>query len=83
MKKVLKKMSRHYDYATNELSSLHASYAARTDSWKQSNEGILFIEQIYELTRAVDQLGRVIDALYYYLALESKRHDISRSQSRD
>ena len=81
MKKVLKKLSRHYAYTTNELSSLHASFAARTDSWKQSNQGILFIEQIYELTRAIDQLGRVIDALDSYLSLEKKRHDTSRSQS--
>lgn len=83
MKKVLKKLSRHYAYTTNELTSLHASFAARTDSWKQSNEGILFLEQIYELTRAIDQLGRVIDALDNYLSLESKRHDTARSQSRD
>lgn len=83
MKKLLKKLSRHYDYATAELSSLHASYAARPDSWKQSNQGILFIEQIYELARAIDQLGRVIDALENYLSLENKRHDTSRSQSRD
>lgn len=83
MKKVLKKLSRHYTYSTSELSSLHASYAARTDRWKQSNEGILFIEQVYELTRAIDQLGRVIDALESYLSIQNKRHDISRSQRRD
>ena len=83
MKKVLKKLSRHYTYSTSELASLQASYAARADSWKQSNEGILFIEQVYELTRAIDQLGRVIDALENYLSIQNKRHDISRSQSRD
>ena len=83
MKKVLKKLSRHYTYSSSELASLHASYAARTDSWKQSNEGILFIEQVYELTRAIDQLGRVIDALENYLSIQNKRHDIIRSQRRD
>lgn len=83
MKKTLKRLSKHYAFTANELQSLQASYAARTDKWKQSNEGILFIEQLYELTRAIDQLGRVIDALENYLSFEKKRHDISRGQRGD
>ena len=83
MKKTLKRLSKHYAYTANELQSLQTSYAARTDKWKQSNEGILFVEQVYELTRAIDQLGRVIDALENYLSFEKKRHDISRGKRRD